>query len=72
MAVVIRTKDAGVNRLTYDIIFNPAQDDATALRANVFTKENTPRCCPSRSFTSSARSTSIPVAANPAEQAGVV
>ena len=40
MAVVIRTKAAGINRLTYDIIFNTAQDHATALRSNVFTKDN--------------------------------
>lgn len=40
MAVVIRSKDAGVNRLTYDIIFNSLENYQTALRSNVFSKEN--------------------------------
>jgi hypothetical protein len=40
MAVVIRTKDAGINRLTYDIVFNSVGDYRTALRSNVFAKEN--------------------------------
>lgn len=40
MAVVIRTKDAGINRLTYDIIFNTPQDYETALRSDVFAKDN--------------------------------
>jgi hypothetical protein len=40
MAVVIRSKDAGVNRLTYDIVFNSAGDYETALRSNVFHKGN--------------------------------
>jgi len=39
MAVVIRTKDAGINRLTYDIIFNSPQDYDAALRSNAFTKQ---------------------------------
>lgn len=40
MAVVIRSKDAGINRLTFDIVFNSAADYETALRSNVFYKES--------------------------------
>lgn len=40
MAVVIRTKDAGINRLTFDVIFNSANDYEAALRSNVFFKDN--------------------------------
>jgi len=40
MAVVIRSKDAGINRITLDIIFNSAEDYQTALRSNLFCKEN--------------------------------
>lgn len=40
MAVVIRSKDAGINRLTFDIIFNSAENYETALRSNVFSKDN--------------------------------
>ena len=39
MAVVIRSKDAGVDTLTFDIIFRDAQRYAAALRSNVFCKE---------------------------------
>lgn len=46
MAVVIRTKDAGINRLTYDVIFNSADDYHTALRSNVFTKDNIAKLLP--------------------------
>ena len=46
MAVVIRTKDAGINRMTYDIIFNAPQDYATALRSNAFTKDNIVKMLP--------------------------
>ncbi|MBS0317975.1 MAG: DUF4387 family protein [Proteobacteria bacterium] len=38
MAVVIRSKDAGINRLTFDIVFNSAADYELALRSNVFHK----------------------------------
>jgi hypothetical protein len=38
LAVVIRTKDAGINRLTYDIVFNSPQEYALAIRSNAFTK----------------------------------
>lgn len=40
MAVVIRSKNAGINRLTFDVIFNSAEQYATALRSNVFHKGN--------------------------------
>ncbi len=40
MAVVIRSKDAGINRLTFDIVFNSAADYETALRSNVFYKDS--------------------------------
>jgi hypothetical protein len=46
LAVVIRTKDAGINRLSYDIIFNTPQDYAMALRSNVFTKDNITKMLP--------------------------
>jgi hypothetical protein len=36
IAVVIRSKDAGINRLTFDIIFTSAENYETALRSNVF------------------------------------
>jgi hypothetical protein len=39
-AVVIRSKDAGINRLTFDIIFKSPEDYETALRSNVFHREN--------------------------------
>jgi hypothetical protein len=38
MAVVIRTKDAGINRLTYDILFNSGSEYRTALRSGMFEK----------------------------------
>lgn len=40
MAVVIRSKDAGINRLTFDIVFNSAADYESALRSNSFCKDN--------------------------------
>lgn len=40
MAVVIRSKDAGINRLTFDIIFTSAENYEIALSSNVFTREN--------------------------------
>ncbi|MGH8617026.1 MAG: DUF4387 family protein [Burkholderiales bacterium] len=40
MAVVIRSKDAGINRLTFDIVFNSAEQYEYALRSNVFHKGN--------------------------------
>ena len=36
MAIVIRSKDAGINRLTFDIIFNSPKSSSSALRSNVF------------------------------------
>jgi hypothetical protein len=38
MAAVIRSKDAGINRLTFDIVFNSAADYESALFSNVFAK----------------------------------
>ncbi|MBR1267675.1 DUF4387 family protein [Bradyrhizobium sp. AUGA SZCCT0222] len=40
MAVVIRSKDAGINRLTFDIIFTSGENYEAALHANVFTRGN--------------------------------
>ena len=40
MAVVIRSKDAGINRLTFDIIFTSGENYEAALLANVFTRCN--------------------------------
>jgi hypothetical protein len=40
MAVVIRSKDAGINRLTFDVIFTSAENYESALRSNVFHKDN--------------------------------
>lgn len=43
MAVVIRSKDAGINRLTFDIIFTSAANYEAALRSNLFHKANVAR-----------------------------
>jgi hypothetical protein len=43
LAVVIRSKDAGINRLTFDVIFNSPANYEAALRSNVFHKENVAR-----------------------------
>lgn len=40
MAVVIRSKDAGINRLTFDIIFNSNEMYRAGLRSNVFRSGN--------------------------------
>src|SRR5271170_314386 len=40
MAVVIRSKNAGINRLTFDIIFSSASNYEAALHSNVFHKGN--------------------------------
>jgi Domain of unknown function (DUF4387)/Acyclic terpene utilisation family protein AtuA len=40
MAVVIRSKDAGVNRLTLDVVFTSGENYEAALRSNVFSKDN--------------------------------
>ena len=40
MAVVIRSKDAGINRLTFDIIFTSGENYEAALHSNIFTKES--------------------------------
>ena len=43
MAVVIRSKDAGINRLTYDIVFHSCADYEAALHANLFHKAQVAR-----------------------------
>jgi hypothetical protein len=43
MAVVIRSKDAGINRLVFDIVFNSAADYESALTSNVFAKSSVAR-----------------------------
>jgi Domain of unknown function (DUF4387)/Acyclic terpene utilisation family protein AtuA len=43
MAVVIRSKDAGINRLTFDIIFTSGENYEIALRSNVFSKASVAR-----------------------------
>jgi Domain of unknown function (DUF4387)/Acyclic terpene utilisation family protein AtuA len=40
MAVVIRSKGAGINRLTFDIIFSSGENYELALYSNVFAKDN--------------------------------
>jgi Domain of unknown function (DUF4387)/Acyclic terpene utilisation family protein AtuA len=40
MAVVIRSKDAGINRLTFDVIFTSAENYETALRSNIFSSDS--------------------------------
>jgi Domain of unknown function (DUF4387)/Acyclic terpene utilisation family protein AtuA len=40
MASVIRSKDAGVNRLTFDVIFTSGENYEAALHSNVFSKDN--------------------------------
>jgi hypothetical protein len=40
MAIVIRSKDAGINRLTFDIIFNSGENYEAALHSNVFARES--------------------------------
>jgi len=39
MARVIRSKNAKVNKMTYDIFFNSQEDYQLALRSNAFTRE---------------------------------
>jgi hypothetical protein len=43
MAAVIRSKDAGVNRLTFDVIFTSGENYEAALHSNVFSKDNIAR-----------------------------
>ena len=43
MAVVIRSKNAGINRLTYDIVFHSCADYEAALHANLFHKAQVAR-----------------------------
>jgi hypothetical protein len=43
MANVIRSKKAGINRITFDIFFNSAADYETALTSNVFFSANVAR-----------------------------
>jgi hypothetical protein len=40
MAVVIRSKDAGINRLTFDVIFTSGENYEIALNSNLFTRES--------------------------------
>ena len=40
MAVVIRSKDAGINRLTFDVIFTSAEHYEAALHSNIFACAN--------------------------------
>jgi hypothetical protein len=40
MAVVIRSKDAGINRLTFDVIFTSSENYETALRSNIFSSDS--------------------------------
>lgn len=40
MAVVIRSKDAGINRLTFDIIFTSGENYEIALSSRMFTRES--------------------------------
>jgi len=39
MAQVIRSKNAGINKIVYDIFFNNGEDYEIALRSNVFSKD---------------------------------
>jgi hypothetical protein len=39
-AVVIRSKDAGINRLTFDVIFTSVENYEAALHSNLFHKDN--------------------------------
>jgi hypothetical protein len=43
MAAVIRSKDAGVNRITFDIVFASGENYEAALYSNVFCKDNVAR-----------------------------
>ncbi len=43
MAAVIRSKDAGVNRITFDIIFTSGENYEAALYSNAFSKANVAR-----------------------------
>ena len=43
MAVVIRSKDAGINRLTFDVVFTSGENYEIALSSNVFTRESVAR-----------------------------
>jgi hypothetical protein len=40
MAAMIRSKDAGVNRITYDIVFASGENYEAALYSNAFSKDN--------------------------------
>ena len=61
MAVVIRSKDAGINQLTFDIIFTSAENYEAALHSNVFSSCNMPSYWDCRASASSVSSSSIPV-----------
>jgi hypothetical protein len=43
MAAVIRSKDVGVNRLTFDIFFSSAENYEAALHSNMFSRESIAR-----------------------------
>jgi hypothetical protein len=40
MAAVIRSKDAGVNRITFDVIFTSGENYEAALHSNAFSRDN--------------------------------
>ncbi len=40
MAAIIRSKDAGVNRITFDIVFTSGENYEAALYSNAFSKDN--------------------------------
>lgn len=41
MASVIRSKNAGINKIVYDIFFNTEEDYRIALTSNIFSKDKT-------------------------------
>ncbi len=43
MAKIIRSKNAGVNKITYDLFFNTGEDYEAALRSGIFTKKEMAR-----------------------------
>jgi hypothetical protein len=43
MAAVIRSKDAGVNRITFDVIFTSGENYEAALYSNAFSRDNVAR-----------------------------
>jgi hypothetical protein len=43
MASIIRSKDAGVNRITFDVIFTSGENYEAALHSNAFSRDNMAR-----------------------------